>query len=568
MRPLSRPAVRLWAALLLGCLGAGRAGAQDAPDPSLKPNYGSVDLKAGYLPDPYTKDLTAGGNLQTKLGGVATHVTASPDFRLNYTAGSYPLTLHVKSAGDTTLLVNLPDGKWIANDDFGGQLNPLLRFEKPQSGQYDIWVGTFNKQPVPAKLLITELPVDTKVVVAPTPTPTPVKGVRPFFVMGHHANNVAVFNDHVANGATVIEHDIHMYTPTLTFSGSDKIYVMHFLKDEFTRKFTNSDGVDAYYRNVKSHMDAGRVVGVVCDVKTTLVSDGPIHYSANSANPRHYGRVLANTLKRNGIPASRVVMGIDQPDSWASEFMKGVRWDAQYDALVNLYVPYSKDTFKVTSQAVIDQWANTIVAGSDVGELGMDESVRGAFSTPWPNWSRWLTPLVNRRLARSGDLRFVYYWTINNETDMRNALDVGVDGILTDHPAKLKAIAGEPKYKDKFRLANKDDFMVAASDRVKRSLDDPFVYLTLRHQGGYVAKFYVSWTVNGAPQSRDFGSKTLGWSDTLAIPRNAANLRVHAQAAVFIATWRDIHNGGVSAGSFVSPASYTAGGTTLNRTWR
>jgi hypothetical protein len=141
-------------ALGLACLWVGLAAAQD---PNLPPTFGSVTLRAGFLPDPYKKDLVAGGPIQTKLGGVTAWVAKAPDFVLNYTAGQFALTIHADSKADTTLLINLPDGTWVADDDSGGGLNPLLKFAKPQSGRYDIYVGTFNKENAKATLYITEL---------------------------------------------------------------------------------------------------------------------------------------------------------------------------------------------------------------------------------------------------------------------------------------------------------------------------------------------------------------------------------------------------------------------------
>jgi len=121
------------------------------PDRNLTPNFGSVTLKAGFTPDPFTKSVVAGGGIKTELGGVKATVARAPDFKLYYTAevrpdGSlpYPLRIYVESKRDTTLLINLPDGTWVANDDGGGNSNPLLRFGRPQSGRYDIWVGTFG----------------------------------------------------------------------------------------------------------------------------------------------------------------------------------------------------------------------------------------------------------------------------------------------------------------------------------------------------------------------------------------------------------------------------------------
>src|SRR5436309_69141 len=101
------------AALVVGLVAVGQAHAQGQPDPNLKPTYGAVTLTAGFLPDPYTKELQAGGELRTNLGGVNAYVARAPDLSLNYIKGNYPLTFHVKSVGDTTLLINLPDGSWI-----------------------------------------------------------------------------------------------------------------------------------------------------------------------------------------------------------------------------------------------------------------------------------------------------------------------------------------------------------------------------------------------------------------------------------------------------------------------
>ncbi len=151
-------------------LAVGHAYAQ--PDPNLKPTFGATALKAGFTPDPFTLNLQAGGPIRTNLGGVNTYVAKAPDFSLTYTKGNFPLIIRAISKADTTLLINLPDGTWAANDDGGGGLNPLLRFANPQSGRYDIYVGTFGKDLAPATLIITE--IDGNVAVAPPVKPVPI----------------------------------------------------------------------------------------------------------------------------------------------------------------------------------------------------------------------------------------------------------------------------------------------------------------------------------------------------------------------------------------------------------
>jgi tetratricopeptide (TPR) repeat protein len=123
------------------------------------PTYGTVAMKAGAKMKPTVVTVDAGGTIQTKLGGVAAWVANPPDVRLNYTAGNAHLIIRAESEADTTLLINLPDGKWIANDDGpNAGLNPSLRINDPPSGQYDIWVGTYSggKFP-PAVLVISEV---------------------------------------------------------------------------------------------------------------------------------------------------------------------------------------------------------------------------------------------------------------------------------------------------------------------------------------------------------------------------------------------------------------------------
>ena len=119
--------------------------------------YGSKSLRSGFTPDPFSKDLTAGGGKQVTVAGVTMWVANEPDFSLDYTAGNLPLTFYVRSKADTTLLIKLPDGTWIADDDSDGSLNPLIKLARPRSGRYDIWVGTMNGGLAPATLYISEL---------------------------------------------------------------------------------------------------------------------------------------------------------------------------------------------------------------------------------------------------------------------------------------------------------------------------------------------------------------------------------------------------------------------------
>lgn len=123
----------------------GAAYAQDYSQPA---TAGSVSLQAGYAPDPHTAQIISGGTISASNLGSSCRgwIANAPDYSVSYSAGStFDLTIGVDSGSDTTLVVNDPNGNWFCNDDGGEGLNPLLRFDNPLSGRYDIWVGSYSR---------------------------------------------------------------------------------------------------------------------------------------------------------------------------------------------------------------------------------------------------------------------------------------------------------------------------------------------------------------------------------------------------------------------------------------
>ncbi|MBY0335372.1 MAG: peptidase S1 [Acetobacteraceae bacterium] len=131
-----------------------------AQDFNRQPTFGTINLNTGFTPDPRFIDVTAGGGLNAeRLGrGCTGSIANAPDVRVNFRAGSLPFYIFAQSRQDTTLVVNLPDGSWMCNDDFDG-VNPGIVLNNPPSGQYDIWIGVFGGgSGIPARLGISEIP--------------------------------------------------------------------------------------------------------------------------------------------------------------------------------------------------------------------------------------------------------------------------------------------------------------------------------------------------------------------------------------------------------------------------
>jgi hypothetical protein len=134
----------------------GEAAAQNY---SLNPTYGTNNIVARSTPIEATQDLQSGGNINAaSLGSPCVgYIANAPDYRVNYSPGMHSLTFSVTSSYDTTLVINGPDGRWYCDDDGGVGNNPMIRFDSPTGGQYDIWVGTYGEARLrPAQLRVTE----------------------------------------------------------------------------------------------------------------------------------------------------------------------------------------------------------------------------------------------------------------------------------------------------------------------------------------------------------------------------------------------------------------------------
>lgn len=133
-------------AILLAAVGLCGPSALVAQDISADPISSTVSLSAGFSGDPRRIQVTSGGSIDASALGspCVGRISNAPDVRLHYDSGSLPLIVSVSASTDTTLVVNAPDGLWYCDDDSGEGTNPSVRFNKPASGSYEIWIGTYS----------------------------------------------------------------------------------------------------------------------------------------------------------------------------------------------------------------------------------------------------------------------------------------------------------------------------------------------------------------------------------------------------------------------------------------
>lgn len=139
---------------------SGNIGGGGGVDASAQATFGEVILRSGFTPDPAIVDITAGGSIRasTVHSSCSGVIASSPDYEVTYRdAGSFPLSFTFRAKGDTTLVINAPDGSWYCDDDSAGGGNPRVVFSDAMDGVYDIWVGTYGDDPIPGKLSISEV---------------------------------------------------------------------------------------------------------------------------------------------------------------------------------------------------------------------------------------------------------------------------------------------------------------------------------------------------------------------------------------------------------------------------
>lgn len=156
-----RKATVLLLALLLAVLGGSAALAQtDAGDDEAAPAaFLTMNLKAGFPLDPFVVSLNGGGEVDASTldAECAGFITEAPTFAVNWEGEVDAFDIFYHSDFDPTLVLQLPDGSYLCNDDASDNLlDPEILVESPEGGQYNLWVGSFDEgQIIPGLLVIT-----------------------------------------------------------------------------------------------------------------------------------------------------------------------------------------------------------------------------------------------------------------------------------------------------------------------------------------------------------------------------------------------------------------------------
>jgi hypothetical protein len=129
---------------------------------AVPPAYLAVNLAGGFPLDPFLVSVNGGGPFSVEgLGpdcrGFVNH---APTLSLNWSGSTDSVEVFFYSDHDPVLVVQLPNGQILCNDDANeALLDPRIRIDAPAPGPYHIWVGSYAAaQLIPGLLVITANP--------------------------------------------------------------------------------------------------------------------------------------------------------------------------------------------------------------------------------------------------------------------------------------------------------------------------------------------------------------------------------------------------------------------------
>jgi len=149
--------------LLRDILSGGGAPVVAIAPPGASATANVIALSPGFTPSPHDVTLTAGGAQAITASGIEVpstctgYITAQPTAIVRYAAPGGSLAFEVDAPSDTTMMIRQPDGTIRCDDDSHGQ-NPALNYNRAAAGQYEVWIGAFERGTVPnTQLRIREL---------------------------------------------------------------------------------------------------------------------------------------------------------------------------------------------------------------------------------------------------------------------------------------------------------------------------------------------------------------------------------------------------------------------------
>lgn len=246
-------------------------------------------------------------------------------------------------------------------------------------------------------------------------------GPRPFYVVGHNPNTFSDVIDDLNDGANALEPDVQVYEDR-----PDQLCISHVKGDD------DAPSLIAYLERIHQlAADNPQLALIVFDCKPEMAT-------------ADHGFDLLMAI-RNHLTFDNDLNIILSVAHFA--------YTAMFDRIADILGP--REGLMIDAENDAGAVTNYFTA-RDVNHQGYGNGISFANRIIGPYYRYSLEAACGIR-AQVGRPNFIYVWTVNDPDELREYINIGVDGAITDDVADLRSIAGEGQFASIIRLATRAD---------------------------------------------------------------------------------------------------------------
>src|ERR1051326_4521379 len=251
---------------------------------------------------------------------------------------------------------------------------------------------------------------------------------RPFYVIGHNPNSIPQVLAALDAGANAVEPDINIYhdRPNELCVAEASVFAPH-------------EGAPASAPPLAEYLTQLHDIALQRPELSLVVLD----CKPRTVTPEFGATLLQNirTLLTHDTQINVVFSVASLNETAIFQNVKG-----QLGSREGAMIDQENDPI-----AVSDFFSGAGIANQSFGNgISVANSVLGPNVRPSIEKACWFRATTNH-------LRFIYGWTVNDADLMREYIHIGLDGIITDQPAGLRAILKEAEFAPLVRLATRAD---------------------------------------------------------------------------------------------------------------
>ncbi|KAG8199182.1 hypothetical protein JTE90_016011 [Oedothorax gibbosus] len=269
---------------------------------------------------------------------------------------------------------------------------------------------------------------------------------RPIWNIAHMVNALHQVDEYLDRGANSLEFDI-AFDPD-----GEARFTYHGVPCDCFRRCTRYEDFDTYLDYLRQLTTPGdprfrkELILLFMDLKVSGLSQGSRYRAGEDVAKK----LLENYWKK-GTSIGRAYILVSLPSINHLGFVRGFRNVLQNK---NATEYEKKIGFDFSGNEDINLIRSTLASAGINDNIWIGDGITNCLPR---GTSRLVHAISKRDDSSRTNINKVYWWTVDKMSTMRRTLEIGVDGLITNHPERLKDVLDEGSYSSFARLATFDD---------------------------------------------------------------------------------------------------------------